>query len=72
MNDRYSRLNNAVSNRESIAQIKRLYLSGKISREVAEALASPTIARINKQQAAIAAKWGKKRYPKTTFIGLMR
>jgi hypothetical protein len=72
MDDRYSRLNNAVSNRESIAQIKRLYLSGKISREVAEALARPTIERINKQQATIALKWGRKSYPKTTFIGLMR
>ena len=72
MYDRYSRLNNAVSNRESIAQIKRLYLSGKITREVAEALASPVIARINKQQQAIAKKYGKRNYPKTTFIGLMR
>lgn len=72
MHDRYSRLDNAVSNRESIAQIKRLYLSGKITREVAEALASPVIARINKQQQQIAKKYGKRNYPKTTFIGLMR
>ena len=72
MHDRYSRLDNAVSNRESIAQIKRLYLSGKITREVAEALASPVIARINKQQQEIARKYGKRSYPKTTFIGLMR
>lgn len=72
MHDRYSRLDNAVSNRESIAQIKRLYLSGKITREVAEALASPVIARINKQQQEIAKKYGKRNYPKTTFIGLMR
>ena len=72
MNDRYSRLNNAVSNRESIAQIKRLYISGKITREVAEALASPVITRINKRQQEIAKKYGKRNYPKTTFIGLMR
>ena len=65
-------LTEAVNNRECIARIKNLYLSGKISREVAEALASPTIARINKRQLEIAKKYGKRNYPKTTFIGLMR
>ncbi len=65
-------LENAAANREAINRIKSLYLRGKISREVAEALASPVIARINKRQQEIAKKYGKRRYPKTTFIGLMR
>jgi hypothetical protein len=65
-------LSQAVSNREAIAHIKSLYRRGRITREVAEALAEPVISRINKQQAVVAAKWGKKRYPKTTFIGLFR
>lgn len=65
-------LDNAVANREAIAQIKSLYIRGRISREVAEALAEPVINRINKRQAEVAARHGKKHYPKTTFIGLMR
>ena len=69
---RFTSLDNAVANREAIAHIKSLYLRGKIDRQVAEALAEPIIARINKQQRQIAAKYGKKNYPKTTFIGLMR
>ena len=67
-----SNLASAVSNRETIARIKSLFLRGKISREVAEALAQPVINRINKQQQEIAKKYGKRNYPKTTFIGLMR
>jgi hypothetical protein len=65
-------LDNAAANREAIDRIKSLYLRGKISREVAEALATPVIERINKRQQEIAKKYGKRRYPKTTFIGLMR
>jgi hypothetical protein len=65
-------LNNAVANREAIAHIKSLYQRGRITRDVAEALASPIIARINKQQQSIALSRGIKNYPKTTFIGLMR
>ena len=65
-------ISEAANNREAIAHIKNLYLSGKISREVAEALASPVIERINRKQKAIALKHGKRNYPKTTFIGLMR
>lgn len=65
-------LENATANREAIDRIKSLYLRGRISREVAEALARPVIERINKRQQEIARKYGKKRYPKTTFIGLMR
>jgi len=65
-------LENAAANREAIDRIKSLYLRGKITREVAEALATPIIERINKRQQEIARKYGKRRYPKTTFIGLMR
>jgi hypothetical protein len=65
-------LENAAANREAIDRIKSLYLRGKINREVAEALARPVIERINKRQQEIAKKYGKKRYPRTTFIGLMR
>ena len=69
---RFTSLDNAVANREAIAHIKSLYLRGKITREVAEALAEPVINRINKRQQEICRKYGKKSYPKTTFIGLMR
>lgn len=65
-------LENAAANREAIERIKSLYLRGKISREIAEALARPVIERINKRQQEIALKHGKRNYPKTTFIGLMR
>ena len=65
-------LSEAANNREAIARIKNLYLRGKISREVAEALATPVIERINRKQQEIAKKYGKRSYPKTTFIGLMR
>ena len=65
-------LDNAVANREAIAHIKSLYLRGKISREVAEALAEPVINRINKRQQEIAKKYGKRNYPKTSFASLMR
>ena len=69
---RFTSLDNAVANREAIAHIKSLYLRGRISREVAEALAEPDINRINKRQQEISRKHGKKNYPRTTFIGLMR
>lgn len=69
---RFNKLDNAISNREAIAHVKNLYLSGKVSREVAEALATPVINRINKQQLEVAKKHGKRSYPRTTFIGLMR
>jgi hypothetical protein len=69
---RFTSLDNAVANREAIDRIKNLYLRGKIDRSVAEALASPIIARINKKQQEIARKHGKRSYPKTTFISLMR
>lgn len=65
-------LTEAANNREAIAHIKSLYLRGRISREVAEALAKPVIERINRRQQEIAKTYGKRNYPKTTFIGLMR
>ena len=65
-------LSEAVNNREAIAHIKSLYLRGRINREVAEALATPIIERINRKQKEVARKYGKRGYPKTTFIGLMR
>jgi hypothetical protein len=65
-------LNEAVCNRETIARIKSLYIRGKINRETAEMLATPIINRINKKQQKIARNHGKRSYPKTTFIGLMR
>lgn len=68
----FTSLDNAVANREAIDRIKSLYLRGKISREVAEALAEPVIIRINKRQQEVAKRHGKKSYPKMTFIGLMR
>jgi hypothetical protein len=69
---RFTSLDNAIANREAIAHIKSLYLRGRISREVAEALAEPVINRINKQQQEIARRYNRKGYPKTTFISLMR
>jgi hypothetical protein len=69
---RFTSLDNAIANREAVDHIKSLYIRGKITREVAEALAEPVINRINKRQQEIAKKYGKKNYPKTTFIGLMR
>jgi hypothetical protein len=65
-------LSEATSNRVAIDRIKNLYLQRKISRDVAEALAEPVIKRINKKQQEIAKKYGKRSYPKTTFIGLFR
>ena len=69
---RFTSLDNAIANREAVDHIKSLYIRGKITREVAEALAEPVINRINKRQQEIARKYGKKSYPRTTFIGLMR
>lgn len=65
-------LSEAVANREAIARVKSLYIRGRITREVAEALARPTIERINKRQQEIAKKYGKRGYPKTSFVSLMR
>lgn len=65
-------LSEAVANREAIARVKSLYIRGRITREVAEALARPTIERINKKQQEIAKKHGKRGYPKTSFVSLMR
>lgn len=42
-------LNQAVQNRQELAEIKRKYDSGEITREQAKELAKPVLDRINKQ-----------------------
>jgi hypothetical protein len=61
----------AANNRAIIQDIKRRYLLGEITREVAKAEAEPIIRKINEQSARIAKKWKKQHAPQT-FIGLMR
>jgi len=65
---RFTSLDNAIANREAIAHIKSLYLRGKITKEVAEALAEPVINRINNRQQEIANKYGKRSYPNETYL----
>jgi hypothetical protein len=65
-------LNTAVANRQAIADIKRKYSTGEITRDEAKALAEPVLSRINAQQAIIARKHGKKNYPRLDFISVMR
>ncbi|HUB94077.1 MAG TPA: hypothetical protein VMB52_06260 [Verrucomicrobiae bacterium] len=62
----------AATNRQQVADIKKRYLNGFITREQAQAEAEPVIERINARQQEIARKFGKTNYPKTTFTGLMR
>lgn len=64
-------LNQAAINRQQIADIKRRYLMGEISRETAKAEAQPVIQTINKRGAAIAQKWRKIHTP-LTFTSLIR
>ena len=68
---RFTSLDNAVANREAIADIKRRYLRAEITREQAKLEAAPIIDRINKRGAEISKKW-KKNFSPQTFIGLMR
>ena len=62
----------ATDNRTAIADIKRRYAMGEISRDEAKQLAQPVIDVINLKQAEIAKRYGKKNYQKMDFIGLMR
>ncbi len=62
----------AVLNRTEIANIKRLYDTGKISRELAKELAEPILKTINTKSAEIAKNHGKKSYPKLGFSEVMR
>ena len=64
-------MDEAIDNREKIAQIKKDYNSGIISREEAKFRAEPIINKINKRGAEISKKY-KKRYSPISFIGLMR
>lgn len=71
------RLYEAVRNRNEIADIKRKYLSGYISRDEAKTLARPVIDRINYtvliKTREFNQKYGTHRKPyKTTFTTLMR
>lgn len=61
----------AIANRIAIADIKRQYALGLITREKARQEAEPIIKRINKRQAEIAKKWNKRHYP-LDFVSLFR
>jgi hypothetical protein len=61
----------AASNRTKIADIKRRYSLGLISREQAKLEAEPIIKRINNTGQVIAKKHKVKYYP-VDFINLMR
>ena len=61
----------AVHNRIQIADIKRRYLSGQISREQAKIESAPIIERINLKGAEVAKRWNRK-YSPVNFTGLMR
>ena len=61
----------AVRNRTEIADIKRRYLLGLISREQAKLETKPVINRINKTGQQIAKKHKVKYYP-VDFVNLMR
>jgi len=63
--------NEAVSNREAIANIKRRYSLGLITREQAKKEAKPIIQRINLRGQEIAKKHQVKYYP-VDFVNLMR
>jgi len=63
--------NEAVSNREAIANIKRRYALGLITREQAKKEAKPIIQRINLRGQEIAKKHQVKYYP-VDFVNLMR
>ena len=67
-----SSLDAAAKNREDIADIRRRYLSGQITREQAKLEAAPVLERINTKMQEIAKKHGKRNYPKLDFIGIMR
>lgn len=67
-----SYLEQAGKNRAAIANIKRRYGSGEITREEAKRLAQPVLDKINTRSAEIAQKYDKKSYPKLDFINAMR
>jgi len=63
--------NEAVGNREAIANIKRRYALGLITREQAKLEALPVIRRINNKGQQIAKKH-KVKYCPVDFINLIR
>lgn len=70
-------LDQAVKNRQAIAEIKRRYLTGEINREEAKNLAKPIIERINQatiiKTKELNKKYGMNRKPALLdFINAMR
>lgn len=61
----------AVNNREAIADIRRRMLNGEISYAQAKVEAQPVIEAINVKAAELAKKYGK-RASKVSFEGIMR
>ena len=62
----------AINNRATLAEIKRMYYSNEITREQAKELAAPILTRINKKAAEIAKKHNEKTYPIIDFVTAMR
>lgn len=62
----------AIRNRQELADIKYLYMAGRISRSEAKRRASPIIKRVNDKAKEIAHKNNKSHYPVITFISAMR
>jgi len=62
----------AAANRQALAEIKRRYDTGEISREEAKELAQPIIDRVNQRAATIAKKYGKAKYIVLDFVSSMR
>lgn len=61
----------ANDNMEKIAEIKRLYNTGEITRDEAYERAQPILDEIDKRGREIAKKHGRK-YVKLSFVSLMR
>lgn len=62
----------AIRNRQELADIKYLYMSGSISRDEAKHRASSIIKRINDRAKEIAHKNNMTHYPIITFTSAMR
>lgn len=62
----------AVRNRASLAEIKRMYISAEITREQAKLLAEPILKRINKRAAKIAKSHNQKVFTIVDFTSVMR
>ena len=62
----------AIKNRVTLAEIKRMYYSNEITREHAKELASPVLKRINKKAAEVSKKHNEKTYPIIDFVTAMR